>query len=56
MSVTTEIATAAFSLSSMKLCDRGVLPSTDLLFGNFQIILFDIILQNTIYTLIIYLK
>lgn len=56
MSVTSEIAAAAFSLSSMKLCDRGVLPSTDLLFGNFHIILFDIILQNTIYTLIIYLK
>lgn len=28
-SVTPEIATAAFSFLSMKLCDRGVLPSTD---------------------------
>ena len=28
--VTSEIAAAAFSLLSMELCDRGVLPSTDI--------------------------
>lgn len=33
MSVTSEIAAAAFSLLSMKLCDRGVLPSTDMPFN-----------------------
>ena len=33
MPVTSEIATAVFSLLSMKLCDRGVLPSTGMPFN-----------------------
>ena len=32
-SFTSEIATAAFSLFSMELCDRGVLPSNDMSFN-----------------------
>ena len=34
MSFTSEIATAAFSLFSMELCDRGVLPSNDTFLNN----------------------